>query len=69
MVHPATGYHACRMMAASTDLSSVIGAGLRNQESPDLIASRAYRAIWSQQNRGQRDFQVCFEQRPSCIHS
>ena len=27
MVHPSTGYHACRMLAASTDVAAVIGQG------------------------------------------
>jgi lycopene beta-cyclase len=58
MVHPSTGYHACRMLAASTDIAQVLGDGVRSKESPDLIASKVYRTLWSQQNRGQRDFQA-----------
>jgi lycopene beta-cyclase len=58
MVHPATGYHACRMLAASTDLSQSIGKGIRENQPADKIAADAYRSLWSQQNRGQRDFQV-----------
>jgi lycopene beta-cyclase len=58
MVHPSTGYHACRMLAASPDLSKVIGEGIRNNLPSDKIAADAYRSIWSNTNRGQRDFQV-----------
>jgi lycopene beta-cyclase len=58
MVHPSTGYHACRMLAASTDVAAVVGQAIKDKLGPDDIAARAYRAIWSQQNRGQRDFQV-----------
>jgi len=58
MVHPSTGYHACRMLAASTDLSKVIGEGIRNNSPSDKIAADAYRSIWSQTTRGQRDFQA-----------
>ena len=58
MVHPSTGYHACRMLAASTDVAKVIEEGIQRNESPDLISSKVYRTLWSQQNRGQRDFQV-----------
>lgn len=73
MVHPSTGYHACRMMAAATDLSRAIGSTLRSDAAtntltstgscnlagtPDKVAAAAYRTMWSQSNRGQRDFQV-----------
>eukprot|EP01038_Epipyxis_sp_PR26KG_P007227 gene7227-9858_t len=58
MVHPATGYQACRMMAASTDLSKIIGDGIRTNKAPDLISAEAYRAMWGKKNRGQRDFQT-----------
>ena len=58
MVHPSTGYHACRMLAASSDVSRVIGEGVRGQFSPDKIAAEAYKSIWSNRNRGQRDFQA-----------
>lgn len=60
MVHPATGYHACRMMAASTDLAEVIGKGIKENHHPDKIAIDSYRKLWSKQNRNQRDFQVNF---------
>lgn len=58
MVHPSTGYHACRMLAASTDLAAAISAGIKSGSSPDAISASAYSALWSQQNRGQRDFQA-----------
>ena len=73
MVHPSTGYHACRMMAAATDLSRAIGNTLQSDAAtntltstgsctlpgtPDKVAAAAYRSMWSQSNRGQRDFQV-----------
>ena len=52
------GYHACRMLAASTDVASVVGKGIAKNQHPDRIAADAYQAIWGKQNRGQRDFQV-----------
>ena len=52
------GYHACRMLAASTDVASVVGKGVAEKQHPDKIAADAYQAIWGKQNRGQRDFQV-----------
>ena len=58
MVHPSTGYHACRMLAASTDLAGAISRGLAQKKGPDAVAADAYRALWSKQNRGQRDFQA-----------
>lgn len=60
MVHPATGYHVCRMLAASTDLAKTIGEGVKQQLEPDAIAANSYRSMWNLQNRGQRDFQVRF---------
>ena len=58
-VHFSIGYHACRMLAASTDIATVIGTGIRENHEPDQIAAAAYQKIWGKQNRGQRDFQVC----------
>lgn len=55
------GYHACRMLAASTDIATIIGTGIRENHDPDEISAAAYQAIWGKQNRGQRDFQVCFD--------
>lgn len=66
IVHPSTGYQACRMMAASTDVAAQIGQGVREGWSPDDIASRSYNAMWGKQNRQQRDFQVCNSQ--YCIY-
>ncbi|KAJ1438571.1 lycopene cyclase protein-domain-containing protein [Ochromonadaceae sp. CCMP2298] len=58
MVHPSTGYHACRMMAASTDLAEAVGQGLRQNHPPDRISAAAYASMWSRKTRGQRDFQA-----------
>lgn len=58
LVHPSTGYQACRMLAASTDVATVIAEGIRKQTSPDQIAITCYNTLWSSQNRLQRDFQV-----------
>lgn len=58
MVHPSTGYQACRMMAAAPAFAAAVGAGVRASDTPDAIAARAYGTMWSKQNRGQRDFQV-----------
>jgi len=58
MVHPSTGYHACRMLAASTDLAQAISAGIKQKQPPDAVSAAAYKSLWSQQNRGQRDFQA-----------
>ena len=46
------------MLAASTDVASVVGKGIAEKQHPDRIAADAYQAIWGKQNRGQRDFQV-----------
>lgn len=84
MVHPSTGYHACRMMAAATDLSRAVGSTLRSDAAtntltstgsctlpgtPDNVAAAAYRSMWSQSNRGQRDFQVVRHVTPSPVMS
>lgn len=58
MQHYITGYHACRMLAASTDIAAVIGKGVQEKHSPDQISAEAYQSIWGSRNRGQRDFQV-----------
>ena len=57
MVHPATGYQACRMLAASTDVSEAIGRTIKAGDVPDVTSAAAYNAIWSQRTRTQRDFQ------------
>jgi hypothetical protein len=46
------------MLAASTDVASVVGKGVAEKQHPDKISANAYQAIWGKQNRGQRDFQV-----------
>lgn len=58
MVHPSTGYQACRMLAASTEVAKVIGHGLKTNQPPDQIASLAYNALWNKKIRRQRDFQA-----------
>ncbi len=58
LVHPSTGYHVCRMLAAATDVARVIGQGIQQEEGVDSIAAKAYQAMWNKQNRLQRDFQV-----------
>lgn len=58
MVHPSTGYQACRMLAASTDVAEAIGRRVREGRPPDEIASVAYAAMWGKKNRRQRDFQA-----------
>lgn len=58
LVHPSTGYHVCRMLAASTDLAKVIGKGIKENHAADRIAADSYRALWNQKNRNQRDFQA-----------
>ena len=55
-----SGYQACRMLAACTDVAAAIGQGVRDNSHPDAIASKAYLAMWNKQNRGQRLFQVMF---------
>lgn len=68
MVHPATGYHVCRMMAAAKDLAATISDNMAlpatensvtTAVQPDKIALLVYQSMWSSRNRLQRDFQVC----------
>lgn len=58
LVHPSTGYHLCRMLAAATDVAQAVGSGVRRNLPPDEIAANSYNNLWNQQTRGQRDFQV-----------
>ncbi len=58
MVHPSTGYHACRMLAAATDFAKAIGNGVKENSKPDIISINAYKSIWFEENRWQRSFQV-----------
>jgi lycopene beta-cyclase len=60
LVHPSTGYHLCRMMAAAKELTDAVGEALANPAdlSPDAVASLAYDAIWSPPKQVQRDFAV-----------
>lgn len=60
MVHPSTGYHVCRMMAAAPDLADCIAQQLRTQPfHPDHLAHTAIRTMWGPAHRLQREFQVC----------
>eukprot|EP01041_Mallomonas_annulata_P002169 gene2169-4220_t len=58
LVHPSTGYQACRMLASSTDVAAAIGKGIRDGKDPDHISLDAYRATWDAKKRLQRDFQI-----------
>lgn len=60
MVHPATGYQLCRMMASSADVAEAIGRHLSTSGDfkPDAAAAAAYESMWSQANQAQRDFAV-----------
>jgi len=58
MVHPSTGYQACRALAASTDVAAAIGKMHRAGARPDLVAQAAWGALWGRRTRGQRDFQA-----------
>lgn len=70
MVHPATGYHLCRCLAAALDLSSVLRRELNaasvamtasNGDSCvnlDRISAQCYHTLWSPSNIGQRNFAV-----------
>ncbi len=58
MVHPSTGYQACRMLASSTDVAAALSSELRAGSGPDAAAAAAYRAMWPPSLRLQRDFQV-----------
>jgi lycopene beta-cyclase len=59
MVHPATGYHACRCLIGATDVAKALAAELRSP-SPNLdrAAASAYHALWSPGNVRQRNFAV-----------
>lgn len=56
LVHPATGYQLCRMLAAAPHLSKALGASLRNSPDPDRAARAAYAAVWSREASLQREF-------------
>lgn len=60
IVHPATGYQLCRMMAASGDVAAALARELADPAGcrPDAAAAAAYEAIWSPENQAQRDFAV-----------
>lgn len=60
MVHPSTGYHVCRMMAAAPDLADSIAQQLRlTPFNPDRLANAAIHTMWGPSHRLQREFQVC----------
>ena len=59
MVHPSTGYHLCRAMMGAGSVAKVIRDELSSPDfNPDRAAARAYDAIWSPSNIGQRNFAV-----------
>ena len=60
MVHPSTGFHACRCLMGATDLAKAIASELRATPSPNLdrAAAAAYHALWSPSNVQQRNFAV-----------
>ncbi|EJK57822.1 hypothetical protein THAOC_22103 [Thalassiosira oceanica] len=59
MVHPSTGYHLCRAMMGAGSVARVIRDELSSPDfNPDRAAARAYDAIWSPSNIGQRNFAV-----------
>lgn len=59
MVHPSTGYHLCRAMIGAGSVARVIRDELSSPDfNPDRAAARAYDAIWSPSNIGQRNFAV-----------
>lgn len=60
MVHPSTGFHACRCLMGATDLAKAIASELRATPSPNLdrAAAAAYHALWSPSNVRQRNFAV-----------
>jgi lycopene beta-cyclase len=58
MVHPATGYQACRMLSSVSDIATIISDGVQANQPPDQISANAYRSLWNRKSRKQRDFQV-----------
>eukprot|EP00595_Chromulina_sp_UTEXLB2642_P000591 CAMPEP_0196766672 /NCGR_PEP_ID=MMETSP1095-20130614/28448_1 /TAXON_ID=96789 ORGANISM="Chromulina nebulosa, Strain UTEXLB2642" /NCGR_SAMPLE_ID=MMETSP1095 /ASSEMBLY_ACC=CAM_ASM_000446 /LENGTH=312 /DNA_ID=CAMNT_0042130047 /DNA_START=682 /DNA_END=1616 /DNA_ORIENTATION=- len=58
MVHPSTGYQACRMIASARGVANTISNGIKSQLLPDVIAKQAHRQIWNKTNRLERDFQA-----------
>lgn len=59
MVHPATGYHACRCLMGATDVAAALAAELKlPQPNLDRAAAAAYHALWSPDNVRQRNFAV-----------
>lgn len=58
LVHPSTGYQACRMIAASTVVADAISKGIQSNLVPDAISADVYSKLWSSKNRLQRDFQA-----------
>lgn len=58
MVHPSTGYQACRMMASANDVAGNVAKGLNIGLSLDALAATTNAQIWNRRSRGQRDFQL-----------
>lgn len=71
MVHPSTGYQACRMMAAATEVAKSVSRGLKEAQPLDAVSAMTYSKLWSTVARNQRDFQVYggdfLEQQPVSI--
>ncbi|GFH61022.1 hypothetical protein CTEN210_17498 [Chaetoceros tenuissimus] len=59
MVHPSTGYNLCRNMMGAGAVANAIVQGLKNENvNLDVVAGKAYDAMWSPSNIRQRNFAV-----------
>ena len=65
MVHPATGYHLCRMLMGAANVADAISKELSRQEEDqfkqpnlDRAAASAYHSIWNPETIRQRNFAV-----------
>src|SRR3569623_25750 len=59
MVHPSTGFHACRALMGATDVARAITNELKSpQPNLDRAAAAAYHALWAPSNVRQRNFAV-----------
>lgn len=59
MVHPSTGYNLCRNMMGAGAVANAIVEGLKNENvNLDVVAGKAYDAMWSPSNIRQRNFAV-----------
>ena len=46
LVHPATGYQLCRMLAAAPKVADALITAHREKRTPDAAARAAYAAVW-----------------------